>query len=65
MEKYGVPTSENPKLASDETEKTEVCPNCGAKLEDTDEVNVRKCPGCGTLPFEGAEGAEGSDASQG
>jgi hypothetical protein len=60
VEKYAVPTSDDPKLASDETES--VCPNCGAKLEDTDEVNVRKCPGCGTLPF---EGAEGSDASQG
>jgi len=59
VEKYAVPTSGDSKLASDKNER--VCPNCGAKLEDTDKVNVRKCPDCGTLPF---EGAEGSDASQ-
>jgi NADH pyrophosphatase NudC (nudix superfamily) len=29
------------------------CPKCGAKLENTDKVNVLKCPKCGTAPFEG------------
>lgn len=59
MEKYAVPTSDDPKLASNE--ESDKCPNCGAELESTDKVNVRKCPDCGTLPF---EDAESSNASQ-
>ena len=53
MSKYGVVEPEN--LRDDKTadEKgTEVCPVCRTPIETLETTNVKKCPNCGTLPFE-------------
>lgn len=52
MQKYGVEESE-PKEAGEE--KSNLCPSCGAVLEDSKETGVKICPNCGTKPFEGGE----------
>ena len=48
MEKYGVSEKEvtSDKVAGERA----VCPRCGECLEDG--TGVRKCPKCGTEPFE-------------
>jgi ribosomal protein L37AE/L43A len=47
MDKYGVEERED-KVASDE----EACPKCDKEIEDKEETGVKKCPDCGTEPFE-------------
>lgn len=52
MEKYGV--LEDPAVTKTAEEKREPkrCPECDSELIPTDQVNVYKCPKCGTKPFE-------------
>lgn len=51
MSKYGVlEDNEEGKTAADKLSKR--CPVCGAALEDDAKNNVKKCPDCGTRPFE-------------
>lgn len=49
MEKYGVEELEE---AVKTAQSKDRCPVCGTKLELLDNVNVLKCPKCGTKPFE-------------
>jgi hypothetical protein len=52
MEKYGVDEDEDP-MTKRGAPKDSSCPKC----DETVEVHgaVRKCPSCGTSPFEGSE----------
>lgn len=54
MDKYGVqekPTAPGEKIAGPTEHPT--CPNCHKRLENLDTIGVKKCPQCGTKPFEG------------
>lgn len=53
MEKYGV--DEQNTAAKTAAADKDRCPDCGAKLEPTNTINVLKCPRCGTRPFERTE----------
>jgi ribosomal protein L37AE/L43A len=57
VEKYGVDTGDEPKEAGERD--AVACPACGSALEPADKVNVRKCPKCGTLPYEGTDDGKG------
>ena len=54
MEKYAVVEQESStKTAQNVAEAAGKCPICDMALEDTQNINVLKCPRCGTRPFEG------------
>lgn len=57
MQKYGVDETDQGSEKQGEVADATTCPACGAQLET--DVNVKKCPTCGTRPFE-----QGLDAVQ-
>lgn len=49
MEKYGVQTTQDEDKTATEQR---ICPVCGRELIASSQTGVKKCPSCGTEPFE-------------